>query len=312
MELVLIPSLTAILIKVAIFLRYSASLTRENLNLGLFFLSIFFLNIAELLAIGTEFAPDLSLNILTAYYCCAFFTLHAFINLAIDQSGFNWYLKPLRTILNLALGVMVLLTLVGDLVLAGASPTENSLTAINGPLYFLVRIYLPLGVIFACGLLIWGSFAHSSRLQRQRCLVIFAATLAPALTVVSVVTLMAMGAQINAAVVLSLAFTITLLALVYTEEKTRLFHLLAMLPDTQERRLHNRLLAQLSDCMSPDAGNVDLKNLIKEFEAAVVEQVLAFNEGNQKKTAHALGVSEAAISRRLRQHSKPASTENRL
>lgn len=93
--------------------------------------------------------------------------------------------------------------------------------------------------------------------------------------------------------------------LVYAEEKSRLFKLLTFIPFTRERKLHKKILAQITDCIAINDDpstqqSINLKHMMREFEGLVVEHVLDYYGGNQKRTASALGVSEATVSRRAR------------
>jgi len=305
MELLIIPSVLAISIKIGIFLRYHQSLHRENLDLGIFFVAVFFLNIFEMLSIQTEFAAETSLLILLAYYCCVVFTIHGFMNVALTYSQFDRSAPRIKLVLNLVLAALISGMLFSKAIIAGVAPMNSyTLTRIAGDFYWLFSAYLLIGLALSVALLIRGVVHADSNYARQKCMVVLIAAATPVLMSASVVGLMAVGVQINGAIFMSLALSVMLGLIVYAEEKTRLFRLLTIMPYTRERRLHKQLLKQITACVSisdrPGAGSINLKSMMKDLEGSVVEHVLGFYGGNQKKAANALGVSEATLSRRAR------------
>jgi len=305
MEILIIPSMLAIGIKAGIFLRYHNSLRRENLVLGVFFLAVLFLNVFEVLSIKAEFAPHTSMLILLAYYCCVVFTVHSFVCVALYCSRFDWQAGRIKTVLNVLLALMIVNLVFNRGIIAGVEPLSGyTLTRMAGDSYWLFQLYLVTGLILAVALLLSGIFKSKSNVVRQKCLVVLVSALAPVMMAIGVVAMMAFDISINGAIFMSLTLSLMLGLMVYAEEKTRLFHLLTIMPYTRERRLHKQLLSKITDCVSisDDANQqaLNLKQMMRELEGSVVEHVLGYYDGNQKKTACALGVSEATVSRRTR------------
>jgi len=304
-EIYILPSLIAICLKLAIFMRYHESLRRENLNLGVFFLAALILNIIEFLAISPDFSAETNLLVLSSYYCASVFFLHAHVNLCLEYSEFKWNLRTIKTGMNVLLALLVVSIIFNRNIIAGAIQLDIALTKIEGPYYWVIQFYLLSFIFFGAGLLASGSRKLSSNLGRQRCFVMLVSTFPPALVTVGVLVSQELGYNSSAAIFLSLALTIMLCILVYAEEKTRLFRLLTFVPFTKERKLHKQLLNQITDCLAIDDNpaqttSLNLKEMMKELEGAVVEHVLDYYNGNQKSTASALGVSEATVSRRAR------------
>ncbi len=294
-------------------MRYHESLRAENFYLGIFFLAIFFFNIAEFLAIKPQFSEQTSLLVLLSYYCCIIFIIHGYINLCLEYSEFDWNISRIKLGLNLLLAFLVVALIFDRSIIAGTDTTAVSLTKVPGNYYWIFQVYALAGVAAGIGLLFHGFYRLTSNMSRQKCLIVLLSTLPPAAITVGVIGLQAAGTTITAAVVMSLAFTLMLSILVYAEEKTRLFRLLTFVPYTKERKLHKQLLAQVTDCIAINDDpakqqSIQLKQMMREFEGAIVEHVLGYYGGNQKKTASALGVSEATVSRRARanarQHNK--------
>jgi DNA-binding protein Fis len=307
MDWFLIPSITAIIFKIVIFLRYQSSLRSETFNLCVLFLAVFLLNVVELIALGQSHSDATTLVLLIAYHCSAIFIVHAFLNIALDYSNFIWNAQTIKLALNFVLAALTVAlvfsrNLIADwTILAGSYiPTKEA-----GSLYWLFQFYTLGGIAFAVGLLIHGMNTHESNLQRRQCMVFLLASATPVLITAMIIILQAVGLPLSAGIFMSLASTVMLAVIVYAEEKSRLFKLMTLLPYSNERKLHNQLLEQITECVSinddPDSRNqLNLKDMMKALEGTVVEHVLHYYQGNQKMTASALGVSEATLSRRVR------------
>ncbi len=286
-------------------MRYHESLWNENFNLGILFIAVLLLNIAELTAIKPEYTEQTALVVLTAYYCCLVFFIHGYVNLCFEYSEVKWNLPKIKLGMNVLLAFMVVSIIFNRSIIASAVATDVSLTKVEGDQYWIFQLYLlaflPLGI----GLLVHGFRKLRSNLSRQRCLVMLI-SMFPVISVGFIVLIaQEMGSTLTAAVILSFAFTLMLGMLVYTEEKTRLFRLLTFVPFTKERKLHKQLLSQITNCISinddpSQNSSLNLKAMMKELEGTVVEHVLEYYGGNQKLTASALSVSEATVSRRAR------------
>ncbi len=307
MEAYLIPSIVAICFKVAIFLRYQDSLRKENFNLCVMFLAVFLLNLVELISFERAYSYETSLLILIAYYCCGTFVVHGYLNIALEYSKFSWHAKEIRIFLNVLLAIITLCLIFDRGFIADweLGMGGYALTKVEGSRYWIFQIYALGGVAAAASLLVYGMRNLESNLQRRQCLVFLLSSLAPVLIMSGVIVLQAQGVPISAGIFMSLAFTFMLAIIVYAEEKSRLFRLLTMVPYSSERKLHAKLLQQITECVtindSPDAdSNLNLKQMMKSLEGSVVEHVLQYYDGNQKMAASALGVSEATISRRAR------------
>jgi len=305
MELVLLPSLLAIGLKISIFMRYHESLHRENLSLGLFFLAAFTLNLVELLTLNQHYSHSINMSMLLGYYVSAIFIIHAFVNLALQYSEFRWHVERIKTGMNVVLGLLTLGMIFSRSIVADVQTVEFSLTKVAGSNYWMFQIYALGSLIFALGLLIRGIRRTRSNIGKQQCLVLLLSTAVPVLVTFGIIGLQAIGVEITSALFMSLALTLMVAIIVFAEEKTRLFRMLTFVPLTKERHLHKQLLAQVSSCIALNADPsqqqpLNLKQMMREFEGTLVEHLLDYYDGNQKLTANALGVSEATLSRRAR------------
>ena len=306
MELILIPSFVAICLKLAIFFRYQRSLTRNNIALCMFFVAVFLWNLVELIFLDGKYSEQVNFFLLICAYCSIIFLVHAFLSIAIEYAKPQWRkLEQIKLGLNLLLGYLIISTIFDRGFLAGFEPNGFTVTKIPGERYWIFQIYLLAGVPAALGLLLNGIIRLKDNLDKQRCLAVLLAAIPAAAVSVFVVISQAFGAGSTSTVFQSLGFTLMLAVLVYAEEKSRLFKLLTFIPFTKERKLHKKILAQVTDCIAinddPSTQQpINLKQMMREFEGLVVEHVLDYYGGNQKRAASALGVSEATVSRRAR------------
>jgi hypothetical protein len=305
MQLLILPSLLAISLKIAIFMRYHDSLSRENLNLGIFFFAALLLNIVEMIALDQHYTQQTDLLLLITYYCCAVFIIHAYLNIAIQYSEFSWRVGRFKTGLNIVLALLVCNLIFNRTLIADVQVVDFSLTKVAGPNSWAFQLYAICGLLFAIGLLIHGVRHVGSNIGKQQCLTVLLSTAMPVLVTFAIIGLQAIGVQITSTLFMSLALTLMLAIMIYAKEKTRLFRLLTFVPFTRERRLHKQLFAQITSCIAINDNpalqqSLNLKQMMRQFEGLVVEHVLDYYEGNQKLTATALGVSEATVSRRAR------------
>ncbi|MFK7864962.1 MAG: histidine kinase N-terminal 7TM domain-containing protein [Pseudohongiellaceae bacterium] len=306
MEMLIVPALIAIGLKIAILIRYGESLVSNNNNLALFFGAALMLNLTEVFGFEGEYQGNTMLTILLTYYCSAVFLVHAFLNLALEFSKFNYRLTFIKATLNTLLALLVVNIVFNRSLIADAQFTAITFTRVEGPAYFLLQIYLTVGMLFGVMLLLYGFRKANESFSRQRCLVLLLSTLPPIGLSFLVILTMAAGSTLTAALFMPVALTIMLAVIVYAEEKTRLFKLLTLVPYSRERKLHQQVVNKLTDCIAisshPDTTSeaLNLKQMMREFEGHVVEHTVGYYGGNQKMAAQALGVSEATISRRAR------------
>lgn len=306
MELILIPSFLAICLKLAIFFRYQRSLTRENIALCIFFVAVFLWNLIELIFLDGNYSDQVNFFLLVCAYCSIIFLVHAFLSIAIEYAKPRWQkLEQIKLALNLFIGYLVVSVIFDRGMIAGFEPNGFTLTKIPGERYWIFQIYLLAGVLAALTLLVNGVIKLKDNLDKQRCLAVLLAAVPAAAVGIFVVISQALGAGSTSTIFQSLGFTLMLGVLVYAEEKSRLFKLLTFIPFTRERKLHKKILAQITDCIAinddPSTQQpINLKHMMREFEGLVVEHVLDYYGGNQKRAASALGVSEATVSRRAR------------
>lgn len=305
MEMLLLPALFAIVIKIIIFIRYGESLLRDNINLALLLIAAFFLNLIEMFGYEDNYQGNTMLVILLAYYCSATFLIHSYLNLAIQFSGVTWRLAMVRRVLNVLLALMVINIIFNRHVIAGGVYTDITITGVAGSAYWIIQAYLVLGILLGTILLTRGYRCLSSSHARQRCFVMLLSTLPPIIVTLAILGSMAAGGTLTAAQFMPVAISAMLGIIVYSEDKVRLFKLLAMVPYSRERKLHKQVIEKLTDCISMSDGlhsenPLNLKQMMREFEGSVVEHTVCYYSGNQKMAAQALGVSEATISRRAR------------
>lgn len=315
MELILLPSFVAICLKITIFFRYQKSLTTENIALLTFFVAVFVWNLVELIGLDGIYSRDTYFLLFLLAYCSIVFVVHAYLSIAIENATAGKDLSKLKIFLNILLGYLVVSIIFDRGMIADFEPNGFTFTKIPGDRYWIFQLYFLGGIGAALSILIRGMRKLSDNLSRARCFVILIATIPAASVGVFVVVFQAIGLQVTSTLFQSLGFTVMLGILVYAEEKSRLFHLLTFIPFTKERKLHKKIMSQVTTCIAinddPSVQQpINLKQMMREFEGLVVEHVLDYYQGNQKLTASALGVSEATISRRARNVAQASQSES--
>lgn len=270
-----------------------------------FFIAVFIWNLVELIGLDGDYSKNTYFLLFLTAYCSIVFLIHAYLNIALENANSEKDLSKLKVFLNVLLGFMVVSLIFDRGIIADFEPSGFIFTKIPGDRYWIFQLYFLGGIAAALTILARGMLKLRNNLSRARCFIILIATI-PAVSVgVFVVLFQAIGLQVTSSLFQSLGFTVMLGILVYAEEKNRLFHLLTFIPFTKERKLHKKLLNQITDCIAinddPSCQQpIKLKEMMRELEHSVVEHVLEYYEGNQKLAASALGVSEATISRRAR------------
>lgn len=299
MSLLAFPSILALVIKLWLFRVSGKALFVSNPFLAYFLCSLFALNLVELTFFLQLIPPDNALPILISYYIAAIYSAAAYLAIAINL------VRPSRLTqvsVFLMATLMAVLMCIPDLVIAGVTYISYSITKIPGEYYWLLQIYLVGILIIGTAILLYGLFYHQNSLTRKRCLAILISTVPMTIAVISVVGLMALGYPINGAVILSLVTTLTLIILIYTESRYRLFLFLSYVPYTIENdiRKHIAILVRQSvEALFKQGGTLDMKSISAKFESALIEMAIEATNGNKTHAAEILQIGKATLHRKL-------------
>ncbi|MDG2176163.1 MAG: hypothetical protein P8M72_08560 [Gammaproteobacteria bacterium] len=202
-------------------------------------------------------------------------------------------------ILNGLTTVLVLLVLGTDLVIAGYQMIGSSITRLAGPYYWLFQVYAMFGLLLAIGLNVYGAFGESS--SGHKCKATLLCFLPIVISGIAIILLMQAGANINASLILPLATTYLLLALIYIENKDKVFKILVRMPFTHERKGFKLLTAEIEHFLgeASNGDKVTLKKLTKAIERHVVALTVEMTNGNQARAASLLNTSTSSVCRKV-------------
>lgn len=291
----LIPSISAISIKLLILWYCRKTLSTISVWTIFFFLSLFGINCLEVASFVFKGIPSEKtvLKFLTVYYILAVFASSSFSVMCAEISNFQKFNLSKFQLFLIMLSVIALVVPNGALV--GVQEIGYSITRIPGPLYWILQLVIPGSWLLGVGVLVYTLFDQDKPwyTRRRACALIIAST-PTVLCVVGVVFLMFLGFKINATIVVSFSLNILLAVLFYTEYKHRLFRFLSVVPATNENILIEKITSSLSQ-----SNSLPLKKIVNEFELALIQECLKNHGHNKSIVAEELGVSRATLNRKI-------------
>jgi hypothetical protein len=292
--LLLLPSLSAIIIKLLILWFGWSSIKKSNLWFWLFLVGLLGINVSELILLisaGSNASVELY-SILIFYYLSAVMSSMAYLGLALQFAG--WLTGLTRLILLLSSFAVALLLLVPGLVIAGVENIGYSFTRVPGPMYWVVQFYIGGTLTASLSLLAFAARKERTGISSRRAMALLIATSPTAICVICVVLAMQLGFQINATVLVSFMINILLAVLVYTEYELRLFRFLSVFPKTEENRMIKRMIKTLIE-----ANTSGLQSAVNEFEVFLIQNALQEANNNKSVAADMLRISRATLRRKL-------------
>lgn len=287
----MLPSIAALALKLTIFWFGRHSLASASAWLWLFFLGLFGMNLIELIGFFYIKKPLEGVVWLSIYYICAELAFLSLLALALENA--KKLTKTLKSIIILFFILGTIPLLIPDAALTGAKSIGYSVTRVAGPYYFVVQLCIIFPMLSAIIISINFSqkkFSYSIRRKSQILLVACTPIFVSALLIMLI---MQMNIAINASVILSLMINVSLLILIYTEHKERMYRFMTIIPKTREYLFIKNLSQLITDpTIGLDAG----RNLI---EREMIKEALILVDGNKLKAAQMLGVSRQTLHRRL-------------
>lgn len=281
------PSIVAICIKLWLLFAKRVQL-RENASLEVLLVGFLCMNLVELAGFFAMHNETLLFTLLSLYYMVSTITGAAMLNLFMRMNGVS---GPILRINWVVAGIMSAAFLVPNFVLLGVEQLGFSATRIPGPFYPVWIFYILCTLLGAIYQLSAVYQRHKEEHKGKQVLVI-ALGLAPfILSALIIVTAMALGAKINAGVILSLMICTFLFSLIWAESKMAIFKVLARVPNTDEHKIHSRLQTVFQDIeLDTYAGKRserDFSKSMRELERNYMELASTSDRREDEKRAKA-------------------------
>lgn len=289
----ILPSLSALTIKFLILWYSRNRFSQLNKWVIIFFISLFLLNIAELLIFLTPFdATGHSYPILVYYYVCSMGSCAGYIAL-----GFVISKKISPAIEKLIIGAFLVgasMLLVPGLALNGVESIGYSITRVAGPGYWVVQVLIVASLLIGTGLLIKTGFNRRDITSKRKATAFLVGGFPTIFAILFIVLLMQLGYKVNATVVVSFAINILLLTAIFMEYEYGVFRFLSYVPATDESKITQRALKAMLG-----STNGNMVEAVNTFEQLLIEEALRQSNGNKTQAAERLGISRTTLRRKL-------------
>lgn len=288
-----IPSILAISIKVALFLLMKEQILNSNRYILLMFFSFLGLNVFELTLFTLVDKAGTAIGVMTLYYAFAVSSSVSMLAVALDTVCNNISRNRQRLLVSVACFGLIIL-FIPDFVITGTRSIGYSVTAIPGDYYWLVRGIILILLISTLTILVKASFIGEDWLTQKKAFVLAICFTPLIFSVVAVFLLMSKGININATVIGSFSITFLLVGVIFVENKYRLYGFIGTVPVSKYTFSSYRLANAFLD---PNVSLEEAKNIMdnEKFKA-----VIEITKGNQTKAAELLGCSRSTVSRRVK------------
>jgi hypothetical protein len=291
-----LPALAAIIVKAAM-LWWSRKLILETWP---FFAFLFFLAVHNCFEIAfyVEPSPAFKTAMMYGYYVAAVVALG--FGVVFGVGLWRPELAGKTAVWTTACsGLIAVLILGTDYVVAGFEPLNFSYTRVPGPAYVIFPIWA-VGCLAAMVTAIVMSirYAGSNYVKARNSLIL--AGFMPFVLVTGIVPLlMIMGFHINAAMVVPITTTIFLLIVLHALTHDAIFDVRALVIGTEQFRRFKKLMAHVAFVhRTPQSNNPN--DLLHNLELEIYQQALKAAGGNKTHAAQRLGVHPNTLRYRLK------------
>jgi len=287
MSVFLLPAMASLILK--LFVLFVAVRSRRVSIVFLSLICVFAVHNAIELIGYVQFLNNQSIVALfRLYYVAAVFSVMYILLHGLAISRFE---STITTIISVVCaGVLSLLLLFTDSVIAGQYSIGYSVTAIKGAYYWLFVAFVLVALSVNIAVLLYRYRSAASQIESIRCLYSLFA-LSP-IFLVSVITigLKIMDSSINAAALSPIASALFLVIMLKGESKHKLSDIRRFLPFSPEREISSNIM-ELVDGYVKNAEQADAyKNLQAGIEREIVFYTLGKCDNNVTKTAEMMGL----------------------
>ncbi len=301
--LIYIPATVALLFKFSLFfyIRQSFFKNRSSKTLLALLLILTVTNIVELISYRYTSNPDLFLIFLRIYYVSMSTLLACLLQLSL-LTVFE-RLDRKVDLINFSLAAMsCYLLLFTDFVIAGAVSNGYSVTRVPGELYWFVPLYSGSMLLLTLGTLIFGYLKSKDQFRKVRALYILCAVAFLAMPIFLAITLMAIGFNLNATVVLPIGVTCFLYLVTHAIKNEKLYDIRIRFPFSTRYRLFKAINEEFM--VFEDGNEVSVRDRRRNHEKIyLIKAILDYgNTLNQKEIAEKMNMSESSLSRKRKEY----------
>jgi len=196
---------------------------------------------------------------------------------------------------NVIIGLSIIISaliMVSDSLISGSQSIGYSATAVKGPLYIVFQTFSTFLLIATTVTLILGYRRATSHLTQIQCAYVLIAFLPLILTSSGVILAMAAGYQINATMVVPIAFTLFLFITIKSEYQHKLTDLRRFLPNSPERKTSQEIMELFSSYARDEAS---YRDSINQIEKLLVMHKYSKNGKNASATAETMGMPRSSL-----------------
>ncbi|NKB61850.1 MAG: hypothetical protein GKR95_06825 [Gammaproteobacteria bacterium] len=300
--LIYIPVVTALAIKLFLLYQYRTSWITSAVSktfLGLLVLQTIasVIEIASLYYGSSPTLPFFSALLLKIYYVTLFWLLAFLLQISMLIAYQELNRKGGIAVYVIAT-MMTAVMLFTDWLVVDARSIGYTVTRVPGDFYSIVPIYGLALSLFAIGVCIYGYRILENQFERLRCMYLLISVCSLTAPILVSLMLMSLGYEVNAAVILPIGITLFLITLSYALGNDRLYDIRMWIPFTQAFRLD--MARHKEFFVHYDGSEMLAKERRTLHEKRYLIRALSMANGNQKKAAERLGISESAISVKAR------------
>jgi len=281
------PALASLIFKV-----FVLSLVVRGGKVSIMFLSLIcvfaFHNAIELIGY-VQFLNDSSVELYFRPYYVATIYVSMYVllhGLAISRFE-NTVLTSVLVLIATALSLLVIFT---DTIVAGHYSIGYSVSAIEGPFYWVFSLYILITLIASTSALLYRYRSAVSQLESVRCLYSLFALSPLILVSLVVLALKAAEVNINGAVLIPIATAVFLAIVLKGESQHKLSDIRRFLPFSPERAISNNLM-ELIDGYTHGGNQTDAyKNLHASIEREIIFYTLNKCDNNITRTTQMMGL----------------------
>ncbi|RBP51456.1 hypothetical protein [Arenicella xantha] len=197
-----------------------------------------------------------------------------------------------RAVLMSIAGVVSLLMLYTNWIVAGAESLGYTMTVVQGEQYWIFRIFVLATLLAIIPVIVVGYRRATEHIvEIQSIYTMFA--LAPLMLVgISVIVLMSLGVRVNASAFIPIASTLFLLITLKSEYRHNLTDVRRFIPFSAERRAANQIM---DICSRYSRDKMSYRDGINEIEKILVLQKYQKEGGNASATAESMGMPRSSL-----------------